>query len=48
MLILGFVLMLLWRATGHERFFGRKLETVHPDVAAGRRRGVAAVPDEAV
>jgi amino acid transporter len=46
MLIIGVVLMVLWWATGHERFFGRRLETVDPDVAAGRKRGVAAVPEE--
>jgi hypothetical protein len=40
--------MVLWRATGHEEFFGRRRETVDPDVAAGRRMGVAAVPEEAV
>jgi hypothetical protein len=32
----------------HEEFFGRKTEIVDPDVAAGRRLGVAAVPEEAV
>ena len=48
LLILGFVLMLAWRATGHERFFGRKREVVDPDVAAGIKLGVAAVPEEAV
>ena len=48
LLILGVVLMLLWRATGHESFFGRKREVVDPDVAEGRKAGVAAVPEEAV
>ena len=48
MLLVGIVLMLLWRAGGHRSFFGRKLETVDPDVAAGRKVGVAAVPEEAV
>ncbi len=48
LLILGVVLMLTWRATGHESFFGRKREVVDPDVAAGRKAGVAAVPEEAV
>jgi amino acid transporter len=48
MLILGTVLMALWRATGHEPFFGRRREVVDPDVAAGRKAGVAAVPEEAV
>jgi hypothetical protein len=47
-LLLGMVLMFVWRLGGHREFFGRKLETVQPDVAAGRRAGVAAVPDEAV
>ena len=48
LLILGFVLMLIWRAGDHEEFFGRKREIVDPDVAAGRKLGVAAVPEEAV
>ena len=48
LLILGVLLMLAWRATGHESFFGRKREVVDPDVAAGRKAGVAAVPEEAV
>ena len=48
LLLLGVVLMLLWRASGHPRFFGRKTEIVDPDVAAGRKLGVAAVPEEAV
>jgi amino acid transporter len=48
LLLLGVVLMLIWRATGHEEFFGRRRKTVDPDVAAGRRVGVAAVPEEAV
>ena len=35
-LFLGFVLMILWRLGGHERFFGRQpLEAVDPAVAAG-------------
>jgi hypothetical protein len=42
------VLMLAWRLSGHERFFGRRPETVDPDVAAGQKFGVAAVPEEAV
>jgi hypothetical protein len=37
-LLLGAILMLLWRAMGNERFFGRRLEIVPPDVAAGRVR----------
>jgi amino acid transporter len=48
LLILGAILMLLWRAGGHEDYFGRKRETVDPDVAAGLKVGVAAVPEEAV
>ena len=48
LLLLGAILMVVWRATGHERFFGRRAETVDPDVAAGRKLGVAAVPEEAV
>jgi hypothetical protein len=48
LLLLGFVLMLLWRAAGHESFFKRRREVVDPEVAAGRKVGVAAVPEEAV
>jgi hypothetical protein len=48
LLVLGGILMLVWRATGHEDFFGRCREIMDPDVAAGRRVGVAAVPEEAV
>ena len=48
LLILGVILMIAWRLTGHEEFFSRKTETVDPDVAAGRKMGVAAVPEEAV
>ena len=48
LLILGVILMLAWRLTGHEEFFSRRTETVDPDVAAGRKMGVAAVPEEAV
>jgi amino acid transporter len=48
LLLVGVILMLLWRAGGHEEFFGRERETVDPDVAAGRRMGVAAVSEEAV
>jgi amino acid transporter len=47
LLLLGLVLMLIWRADGHEEFFGRERQTVDPEVAAGRRMGVAAVPEEA-
>jgi amino acid transporter len=48
LLLLGLVLMLIWRAGGHEDFFGRRRELVDPEVAAGRRLGVAAVPEKAV
>ena len=48
LLLIGVVLLFVWRAGGHEDFFGRERETVDPDVAAGRRMGVAAVPEEAV
>jgi amino acid transporter len=48
LLLLGLVLMLVWRAGGHEQFFGRRRETVDPEVAAGAKLGVAAVPEEAV
>ena len=48
LLLLGVVLMVIWRLGGHKRFFGRDRETVDPEVAAGRKLGVAAVPEEAV
>jgi amino acid transporter len=48
LLLLGVVLMLIWRAGGHGAFFGRKPEIVDPDVAAGHKVGIAAVPEEAV
>jgi hypothetical protein len=48
LLLLGGALMLVWRAVGYERFFRRHPETVDPEVAAGRKVGVAAVPEEAV
>jgi amino acid transporter len=48
LLLLGVVLMLVWRLTGHDRFFGRRTETVDPEVAAGHKLGVAAVREEAV
>lgn len=37
-LLLGVIFMILWRVAGNERFFGRRPETVDPDVAAGRTR----------
>jgi ABC-type Mn2+/Zn2+ transport system permease subunit len=48
LLLIGVVLMLAWRVFGHDRFFRRHTETVDPEVAAGRKAGVAAVPEEAV
>jgi amino acid transporter len=48
LLLLGVLLMLFWRLAGHEDFFGRRREIVDPDVAAGHRLGVAAVPEEAI
>jgi amino acid transporter len=48
LLVLGVVLSIIWRLGGHEDFFGRETEIVDPDVAAGHRLGVAAVPEEAV
>ena len=48
LLLLGVVLSILWRLSGHDEYFGRKREIVDPDVAAGRKMGVAAVPEEAV
>jgi amino acid transporter len=35
-ILLGLILMVVWRLGGHERFFGRRPEIVDPDVAAGR------------
>ena len=48
LLLLGVVLMLVWRVRGHAEFFGRTREIVDSEVAAGRKAGVAAVPEEAV
>jgi len=48
LLLLGVVLMAIWRLGGHARFFGRRREIVDPDVASGLKIGVAAVPEEAV
>ena len=48
LLLLGVVLSILWRLGGHDEYFGRRREIVDPDVAAGRKMGVAAVPEEAV
>jgi amino acid transporter len=48
LLIIGAILLVIWRLGGHEDFFGRKREIVDPDVAAGRKAGIAAVPEEAV
>jgi hypothetical protein len=42
-LLLGFVLLVIWRLGGHESFFNRRrFEAVDPDIAAGR----AAPPPE--
>ena len=48
LLLIGVVLALIWRFTGHESYFGRQREIVDPEVAAGRKAGIAAVPEEAV
>ena len=48
LILVGLILMIVWRLTGHEEFFGRRRETVDPDVAAGRKAGVAAVPEGSV
>jgi hypothetical protein len=46
LLMLGVVLMLIWRVMGHPGYFGRRPEVVDPDVAAAHREGIAAVPEE--
>ena len=48
LILVGIVLMIVWRVMGHDDYFGRKTETVDPDVAAGRKSGVAAVPEGSV
>ncbi|HYI38000.1 MAG TPA: APC family permease [Thermoleophilaceae bacterium] len=48
LILVGIVLMLVWRVMGHDDYFGRKPEVVDPDVAAGRKQGVAAVPEGSV
>ncbi len=48
LLLVGIVLMVVQLARGNERYFGRGREIVDPDVAAGRKVGIAAVPEEAV
>jgi amino acid transporter len=48
LIVLGIVLMLIWRLLGNERYFGRRREIVDPDVAAGHKHGVAAVPEGSV
>jgi amino acid transporter len=48
-LLLGAILMVLWRLGDHEGFFGRTPETVDPEVAAGRvrvRETAGAPPEE--
>ena len=38
-LLLGAILMILWRLGGHERFFGRKpFEAVPPEIASGKAK----------
>ena len=37
-LLLGVFLEILWRLSGHESFFGRRPETVPPEIAEGRVR----------
>ncbi len=48
LIVIGIVLMLVWRLTGHDDYFGRKPGVVDPEVAAGRKHGVAAVPEGSV
>lgn len=48
LILIGVVLMLIWRVRGNEAFFGRRPGIVDPDVAAGRKAGIAAVPEQAV
>jgi len=47
-LILGAILMVVWRLGGHERFFGRTPETVPPEIAEGqvRAKETAGAPPE--
>ncbi len=45
LLLIGIVLMLIWNARGNKGYFGRMREMVDPDVAGGRKAGVAAVPE---
>jgi amino acid transporter len=42
-LVLGVVLMLTWRLSGHIEFFRRRMEVVDPDIAAGRRVATEAI-----
>jgi len=42
-LLLGVVLMLVWRFTGHSEFFRRRFECVDPEIAAGRRVATEAI-----
>jgi amino acid transporter len=44
-LLLGVVLMLWWRFSGHLEFFRRKPEIVDPAIAAGHKLGVAETPE---
>ena len=45
-LLLGVILEILWRLSGHESFFGRRPETVPPEIAEGRVRETAGAPPE--
>jgi amino acid transporter len=44
-LVLGVLLMLWWRFSGHIDFFRRKMEVVDPAIAAGHKLGVAETPE---
>jgi amino acid transporter len=48
-LLFGVILEILWRLSGHESFFGRRPETVPPEIAEGRvqvQETAGAPPDE--
>jgi amino acid transporter len=48
-LLLGVILEIIWRLGGHGSFFGRRPETVSPEIAAGRARvkeAAGAPPEE--
>ena len=47
--LLGVIVEILWRLGGHESFFGRRPETVPPEIAEGRvqvQETPGAPPDE--